>query len=307
MKLNKYIFFVVFNLAFVIPFFGQQPIKILFDATKAETSGNADWVMDADLYNLAWNPNGYTSSSWTEANAQRFATPNQSLITASTPETYWSGSLSNWGIDCVKKGYQVETLPYNGQLTYGISSNLQDLSNYKVFIVDEPNILFTAAQKTAIMQFVQNGGSLFMISDHTVSDRNGDNYDSPDIWNDLITNNGVLNSATGFTFDLANISQTSSTIPILPTDSILHGPMGNVTQVKWSNGTTISLNPSQNASVKAVVYKTGSAFGNSNAFCVYTRVGNGKIAAIGDSSPTDDGTGDPNDVLYNGYTADAAG
>ena len=28
-------------------------IKILFDATKAETAGNADWVIDADNHNLA--------------------------------------------------------------------------------------------------------------------------------------------------------------------------------------------------------------------------------------------------------------
>jgi hypothetical protein len=67
------------------------------------------------------------------------------------------------------------------------------------------------------------------------------------------------------------------------------------------------MNPAQNASVKGVVYATGSSFGNANVMCAYARVGNGKVAAIGDSSPTDDGTGDPNDVLYNGYTLDAAG
>jgi hypothetical protein len=90
-------------------------------------------------------------------------------------------------------------------------------------------------------------------------------------------------------------------------DSILHGTAGDVTQVKWSNGTTMSLIPSQNPSVKGVIYTTGTTPGNSNALCVYARVGNGKVAAIGDSSPPDDGTGDPNDVLYNGYIADAAG
>jgi hypothetical protein len=307
MKLNKHLLFAAINFAFTISLFSQPAIKILFDATKAQSAGNADWVIDADTYNLSWNPNASTTSGGNEANAQRFATASQSLITAATPETYWTGSLSNWGVDCVKKGYVVETLPYNGLITYGNVSNAQDLSNYKVFIVDEPNILFTAAQKTAMMQFVQNGGGLFLISDHTISDRNNDGTDSPVIWNDFITNNGVLNSALGFTFDLANISQTSSNIPNLPTDSLLHGPMGNVTQVKWSNGTTIALNPSQNASVKGVVYTTGSSFGNANIMCAYARVGNGKVAAIGDSSPTDDGTGDVNDVLYNGYTLDASG
>lgn len=307
MKLNKYNFIIIFNLVFILNSFCQPTIKILFDAKKAETAGNADWVIDADQWNLKWNPNATVSSSNNQANAQRFPTPSQTLITASTPETFWSGALSYWGIDCVKKGYQVESLPYNGQITYGNFSNQQDLSNYKVYIVCEPNIIFTASEKSAIINFVQNGGSLFMIADHTVSDRNFDGNDSPDIWNDLITNNGALNNAVGFTFDLANFSQTSSTVLNSPSDSILHGPMGNVTQVKWSGGTTLSLNPSQNPSVKGVIYKSGLGFGNTNVLCAYSRVGNGKVAAIGDSSPPDDATGDPNDVLYNGYIVDAAG
>jgi len=64
-------------------------------------------------------------------------------------------------------------LPYNGQITYGNSSNPQDLSNYDVFVLCEPNSLFSSTEKTAIMQFVQNGDGLFMISDHDIADRNG--------------------------------------------------------------------------------------------------------------------------------------
>lgn len=40
----------------------------------------------------------------------------------------------------------------------------------------------------------------------------------------------------------------------------------------------------------------------------HARYGLGKVAAEGDSSPPDDGTGDPNDnSLYNGWTSDASG
>jgi hypothetical protein len=201
----------------------------------------------------------------------------------------------------------VETLPYNGQITYGNGGNAQDLSNYKVFIVCEPNIVFSSAEKTALINFVQNGGGLFMISDHDNSDRNGDGWDSPHIWNDLMNNNTVQVHPFGMSFDYMDFSQTSSNIPSLPSDSLLHGPMGNVTEVLWSNGTTITLNPSQNSSVLGVIYKNGSAFGNTNAMCAYARYGNGKVAAFGDSSPCDDGTGDPNDQLYGGYIQDAAG
>jgi hypothetical protein len=44
-----------------------------------------------------------------------------------------------------------------------------------------------------------------------------------------------------------------------------------------------------------------------NVLCAYTTYGQGKVAAVGDSSIADDGTGDTNDVLYDGYIADANG
>ncbi len=285
----------------------SQTVKILFDASQAETAGNADWVIDANSHNLGFGTGPAVLNGGNESNAQQIPSPAQSGITGSTSETYWSGALSYWGIDCVNQNYTVESLPYNGQITYGNSSNAQDLSNYEVFIVCEPNILFTASEKTAILNFVQNGGGLFMISDHDVSDRNNDGKDSPFIWNDLMSNNSVQVNPFGMTFDYANFSQTSTNIPSLPGDSILHGSFGNVTAVQWSNGTTITLSPSQNSSVKGVVYKSGSSFGNNNVMCAYARYGNGKVAAIGDSSPCDDGSGDPNDNLYDGYIADASG
>lgn len=283
--------------------------KILFDATKAETAGSADWVIDADTHNLGYpssNNGAATVGAGSESNAQRIPTPAQSGITASTAESYWKGALSYWGIDCVKHGYTVETLPYNGAITYGNTSNPQDLSNYKVFIVCEPNIVFTAAEKTAILQFVQNGGGLFMISDHNGSDRNNDGWDSPAIWNDLMTNNTIQSNPFGMTYDLVDINQTSTNVSTSSTDSLLHGPMGNVSKVTWSDGTTLTLQPSANPTVKASVCKTGT-FGNTNVMVAFAHYGNGKVAAIGDSSPCDDGSGDTNDQLYDGYIADAAG
>ena len=102
----------------------------------------------------------------------------------------------------VKLGNSVENLPTGTAITYGNAANPQDLANYNVFVVDEPNTLFTAAEKTAIVNFVKNGGGLFMISDHTMSDRNNDGYDSPAIWNDLMTNNSVQANPFGFSIAL---------------------------------------------------------------------------------------------------------
>lgn len=281
--------------------------KILFDATKAETAGNADWVIDSDNFNLKYS-GSTVSLGGNESNPQRYPTPDQSTVTSSTPGTYWTGGLSSWGIDCVKQGYHVETLPYNGLITYGNISNPQDLSNYTVFIVCEPNIPFTALEKTAILNFVKDGGGLFMISDHTISDRNNDGWDSPAIWNDLLTTNSVQTNPFGISFDLSNISQTTSNIASLPLDSTLHGKMGNVTQAMWSNGTTMTLDKTKNPTVEGLIYSTGSSTtGTTNVMFATAKYGNGKVAAIGDSSPCDDGTGDTSDGLYDGYIADANG
>ncbi|MBI3509685.1 MAG: T9SS type A sorting domain-containing protein [Bacteroidetes bacterium] len=305
--MKKYFFFLVFTLLYG-SVFSQAAVRILFDATKAEMAGNADWVVDADTHNIGFSSGPAVVGQGNESNPQTIPTPAQSGINASTPETYWNGSLSAWGVDCANHSYVVETLPYNGAISYGNSSNAQDLSNYKVFIVCEPNIVFSSSEKTALLNFVQNGGGLFIISDHTVSDRNNDGWDSPGIWNDLFTNNSVQNDPFGFSVDLQNFSQITTNAATLPGDSILHGPMGNVTEAQWSNGTTFTINNSDNATTKGVIYKTSSSTtGTTNVMALYGRFGNGKFAAIGDSSPCDDGTGDVNDVLYNGYFSDAAG
>jgi len=287
----------------------SQTIKVLFDAKKAQMAGNADWVVDADLFNIGTGTGGaMTTGSGNEANPQRYPTPAQSGITATTAETYWKGGLSAWGVACAKFGYIVETLPYNGTISYGNTANAQDLMNYKVYVVCEPNIKYTTAEKTALMQFVQNGGGLFIIADHTVSDRNNDTWDSPAIWNDFFSTNGIKVNPFGFTFDLANFSQTTTNYANLPTNTILHGSAGNPTKMLFANGTSMTLNKTANANVLGLVYKTGSSTtGLTGCMFASSKYGNGKVVGLGDSSPPDDGTGDTGDVLYNGWTADAGG
>ena len=293
-----------------------QQVKILFDCTKAETSGNGDWVIDADSFNIAYSTQTATlglpyrtTSTSDKSNPNTLPTPAQSTITASTAETYWTGALSYWGIDCVNKGYHVETLrPISGRITYGVTSNPQDLANYTVFIVDEPNIRFTTAECNAIVNFVKNGGGLYLISDHANSDRNNDGWDSPMIWNDLFNNNTVQKDPFGIKIDSTNISGTYKNTITAPTDSLLHGPMGNPTEVQWSNGATMTLNTAANPTVKGIFFST-SGTTTTNVLCAYCRYGKGKVVAMTDSSPFDDGTGNPSVAsgLYTGYTGDAAG
>ena len=259
--------------------------KFLFDATKAETAGNADWVIDED--------NG---------TPQRIPTPAQSTVTSSTVETYWTGALSSWGIALVKGGNTVETLPSGTAITYGNTSNAQDLSNYDVFVVDEPNILFTSAEKTAILNFISHGGGLFMISDHTVSDRNNDGFDSPAIWNDLMTNNSIVSNPFGFSIDLTNISETTSNVWTGGSaNPILHGSQGNVSQLEFDNGATITVQPAVNSTVQGLIWQTGQTQNTTHIMSASSTYGTGRVFVVTDSSPMDDGTGASGNTLYVGW------
>ncbi len=261
--------------------------KFLFDAKHGQTFGNADWVIDQDNSSIS-----------------QFPTPAQSNVTSTTSESYWTGGISAWGIALAKLGHTVESLRTSASLTYGNSSNPQDLSNYDVFIVDEPNVLFTGTEKTAMLQFVQNGGGLFIVGNHNGSDRNSDGYDAPAIWNNFMTSNGIVSNPFGFSFNLVNLSQTTTNISTVTGNPILAGSQGNVTSIQYNNGTSMTMSTTANPTVTGLIWRSGVTRNNSNVFCLSSIYGNGgKVVALGDSSPTDDGTGAPGDVLYNGWSA----
>ena len=257
--------------------------KFLFDASHAETAGNADWVIDED-----------------NSTPQRIPTPSYTGVTSTTAESFWTGAISSWGIALAKKGHVVETLPSTGAITYGNTSNDQDLSNYDVFVVDEPNKRFTTAEKSAMLQFVQNGGGLFVVADHTISDRDNDGWDSPAIWNDMFSTNAIQTNPFGVTFSLNNISVVSSNKSTAAT-TILNGTEGTVSQLQYSNGATMSINTNANANAKGLIWTSTSTQGTSNIMAASSTFGAGRVFLIGDSSPIDDGTGAPSNTLYNGW------
>lgn len=257
--------------------------RFLFDATKGETAGNADWVIDQD------------------ASPQRVPTPSQSNITTSTAGTYWTGAISSWGIALVNAGDFVETLPSGASITYGNAANAQDLSKYDVFVIDEPNIRFTTAEKIAILNFVSNGGGLFMVSDHTISDRNNDGWDSPEIWNDFMTNNTLVNNPFGFSVDLTNITQVSGNVLISTTNPIMNGVKGKVTKLEFNNGATLSLQPTVNSTVQGLVWQNTYSQSTTRVMAASSTYGNGRVFMVTDSSPMDDGTGASGNNLFVGW------
>src|SRR5688572_15033398 len=109
--LSRSLLFAVPVIGLLNPTSAWAQTKVLFDAMHAQTAGNADWVLDEDSCGTA----------------QRYPTPAQSGITATTPETYWGGAYSAFGVALVKKGFAVESLPNGSRITYGDTTNAQDL------------------------------------------------------------------------------------------------------------------------------------------------------------------------------------
>ncbi|WP_405995468.1 hydrolase [Streptomyces sp. NBC_00986] len=249
--------------------------RVLFDDGHAEEAGNADWIISTS------KPDPLSQDS------------------SPSSETDWTGALSSWGVALQKTGdYSLKTA--TSALTYGGSSTT-DLSNFDTLVLPEPNTLFTTAEKTAIMTFVQNGGGLFMISDHTGADRNSDGEDAVEILNDLMTNNSVDSTDPfGFSIDTLDISSGYPAAISDSTNEVLNGAFGTVTKSLIADGTTATLKPADNANVKGLVYRSGYS-GNTGAFFATSTFGSGRVAFWGDSSPMDDGTGQSGNTLYDGW------
>ena len=254
--------------------------KALFDNAHAETAGNADWVID---------------------NNQPVPSPAQSGITAGSPFTFWTGAISSWGVSLVKRGYTVHT--NTAAFTYGNTANTYDLANYDVLIIPEPNTVFTAAEKTAILSFIQNGGGVVAVADHSGADRNSDGWDAAEIFNDLDPTRllGVSFAVTGNSNN--NIVQTSTNVNALATDMVTRGPVGNVTGLAFHNGTTMTLYPAVNPTVRGEVWMNGlSQTSTTGLMCASSQYGSGRVVFIGDSSPIDDGTAQAgNTSIYDGW------
>ena len=258
------------------------PPRALFDNTHAETAGNADWIIDTD---------------------QPEPVPAQSTVTAATPRNYWLGGISSWGIDLVKRGYQVSTLTTTFGITYGNAGNAYDLSKFDVFILPEPNTLFTRPESTAIFNYVRDGGGLVVVVDHYNSDRNSDGWDSPRILNALGIQQlwGIRCSVLG---DANNwITQDSGNYNSDPSDPIVNGPYGKGDSLSFHGGATFILYPANNPSVRGTFWMNGNAQTSTvNVMAARLEYGAGRVFIVGDSSPADDGSAQPgNSSIFDGW------
>ncbi|MBI5509084.1 MAG: hydrolase [Deltaproteobacteria bacterium] len=256
----------------------DSPFNVLFDNSHGEQAGNADWVID---------------DNW----------PNPSPASPAAAES-WSGAYSSWGYDLWHSGrYVVKTLPPSGRITFNDSGNALDLSGFDLFVLPEPNSPFSLAEKNAILDFVNAGGGLFMISDHGDSDRDGDGWDACRALNDLIVTNdrvmdpfGIQLSCNSFTeHPIVNIAN-------LPESRVIHGPFGNVQAMSVYAGSALNLTPGH-AGVRGIFWRNSYPHTTTNVDFAVSKYGAGRVAVVGDSSPADDGTANPgNTNIFNGWT-----
>ncbi|GAA0134857.1 hypothetical protein YSY43_16970 [Paenibacillus sp. YSY-4.3] len=256
--------------------------RVLFDNAHAQTAGAADWVVDGAFSDFAdgLRAAGFAVESLERTAPHRFDTP---------------------------------AITYNG------------LKDYDVFVIPEANIPFKSAEQDAIVQYVQGGGAVFFISDHYNADRNKNRWDSSEVFNGYrrgayvlptkgmsaeeasspamqnVTSSDWLADHFGVRFRYNALGDVNATDIVAPSQSF--GITSGVSAVAMHAGSTLAIiDP---AKAKGIVYvpsgapKWGSAVdsgvynGGGRAegpYAAIAKIGRGKAAFIGDSSPVEDAT-----------------
>lgn len=249
--------------------------KVLFDNTHGQTAGTADWVID--------------------------------------------GGFSDFGNGVANKGFFVKELRKSTPITY------DDLKDYNVFIVPEANIPYKKSEQDAMLQYVKNGGSIFFIADHYNADRNKNRWDSSEVFNGYrrgawdnpvkgmsseeassqamqgVESSDWLADNFGVRFRYNAIGDVSTNEVVAPDQSF--GITTGVSSVAMHAGATVAIVnpnlakgivylpeslPKWNNAVDSGVYNGGGIA--EGPYVAVAKVGLGKAAFIGDSSPVEDAT-----------------
>lgn len=247
--------------------------KVLFDNTHAQTAGAADWVID--------------------------------------------GAFSDFGNALANDGFYVKELRKSTPIT------LTDLQGYDVFVIPEANIPYKQSEQDAMLQYVQGGGSIFFISDHYNADRNKNRWDASEVFNGYrrgawtnpakgmsteeaasgamqgVTSTDWLANNFGVRFRYNAIGNVTANNIVAPSQAF--GITTGVSTVAMHAGSTLAiLDPNK---AKGIVYLPPTTAAWSNAvdqgvyngggvaegpYAAVSKVGGGKAAFIGDSSPVED-------------------
>lgn len=247
--------------------------KVLFDNSHGQTAGAADWVID--------------------------------------------GGFSDFGNALANDGYDVKELRKTTPFTY------DDLKEYNVFVIAEPQIPFKTSEQAALKQYVETGGSIFFVGDHYNADRNKNRWDGSEVINGYrrgafedpakgmstdernseamqnVTGTDWLSDNFGVRFRYNALGDINANI-VVPADQAF-GITEGVSAVAMHAGSTLAITDPEKA--KGIVYlpKTNAKWNNAVDQGVYngggieegpyvavSKLGAGKAAFIGDSSPVED-------------------
>ncbi|MDD3145892.1 MAG: hypothetical protein PHD82_01210 [Candidatus Riflebacteria bacterium] len=177
-------------------------------------------------------------------------------------------------VDMLKaNGFQVETL---SKVTSGRVFTASLLKGYDGLILAEPNNPYSKEECDLIVDFVKNGGGLFIVGDHGNADRDGDGWDAVRALNEFCPK-------FGFKFKGNTVYEAPVSGPINQS----HPAMFGFKSVGIWAGSTFDI-------VEAVDAKAVGLIDSRVAktpYMVASEFGAGRVFAIGDSSPFDDGTG----------------
>jgi len=190
-----------------------------------------------------------------------------------------TGGYSDFADSIRAMGYRVDEIK-------NASVSVSLLKKYDAFVIAEPNLKFSSDEESAIVEYVKGGGGLFLIADHQGADRNNDGWDAVRIFNSFSQNFGMKFAEKWIKKEMpikGKFEQNDLTYKVKYCGT-------------WG-GTTIEL---LNAQAKGHIFVSDQNGGG--AYFATSEVDKGRVAAMGDSSPFDDGTGDKGAVdLTDGY------
>nr|WP_244865101.1 5'-nucleotidase C-terminal domain-containing protein [Xylanibacillus composti] len=255
--------------------------KVLFANTHGQTAGASDWIID--------------------------------------------GGFSDFADGLRAEGFTVDQLERDYPFDFSEQAiTLEKLQEYDVFILGEANIPFKTSEQDAMLAYVQGGGSIFFIGDHYNADRNYNRWDSTEVFNGYrrgaygnptkgmsaeeassgamqdVTSTDWLGTHFGIRFRYNALGTIESGhIVVPPGDSF--GITEGVRTVEMHAGGTLAIldptiakglvyvpenPPAWGPAVDQGVYNGGGI--DEGPFAAIAKVGAGKAAFIGDSSPVED-------------------
>ena len=239
--------------------------------------------------------------------------------TAGAADWVIDGGFSDFGNALANEGYYVKELRKSTPVT------LTDFQGYDAVVIGEANIPYKTSEQAAMLQYVQNGGSIFFIADHYNADRNKNRWDASEVFNGYrrgawtnpakgmsveesgsaamqsVVSSDWLASNFGVRFRYNAIGDVNATSVVAPSQAL--GITSGVSSVAMHAGSTLAIIDPQKA--KGIVYLPATSASWSNAvdqgvyegggtaegpFVAVSKVGAGKAGFIGDSSPVEDAT-----------------